>query len=142
MSGEKQSVTCFLESDNEILILLRSDRVSTYRGVWGGVSGAIDKGKTPDEQAVLEIEEEAGLSAQDIQMLKRGEPLVFFDPQFGVHKIVHPYLFHVKDRSRVRIDWEHRQAKWIKAADIDKYPTMPMLKESLESVLIKREIKE
>ncbi len=135
MSGEKQSVTCFLESNNEILILLRSERVSTYKDTWGGISGAIDKGKTADEQAILEIEEETGLSGQDVQLLRRGQPLVFYDRQFGVRKVIYPYLFHAKDREKIRTDWEHTEAKWIAFADIDKYRTMPKLKETLALVL-------
>ena len=41
MSKEIHAVTSFLESEGMILILLRSERVSTYQGIWGGVSGAI-----------------------------------------------------------------------------------------------------
>ena len=135
MPKEKQTVTCFLESNNEILILLRSEYVSTYKGTWGAVSGAIDKGRTADEQAILEIKEETGLSEQDIQLIKRGQPLVFYDREFGVRKVIHPYLFHVKDRNKIRTDWEHEKIKWITPIDIDKYKTMPKLKETLALVL-------
>lgn len=135
MPKEKQGVTCFLESNNEILILLRSKLVSTYRGTWGGVSGAIDKGRTADEQAFQEIKEETGLSEQDVQLIKRGQPLAFYDKEIGIKKVIHPFLFHVKDRNKIRIDWEHKKIKWITPSDIDKYRTMPKLKETLALVL-------
>lgn len=35
---EKKVVTCFLESDGEILVLRRSDGVSTYQDRWAGQS--------------------------------------------------------------------------------------------------------
>ena len=54
MPQEKHAVTIFLESENEILILLRSEHVDTYKGTWAGISGIIDKDKTPDEQAAIE----------------------------------------------------------------------------------------
>jgi len=57
---EKRVVTCFLESDGEILILRRSRQVGSYQGKWAGVSGFIET--TADEQALVEIEEETGLS--------------------------------------------------------------------------------
>lgn len=57
MPKEVQTVTTFLESDGEILILLRSQHVRTFKGVWGAVSGMIDNGRNPDEQALVEIEE-------------------------------------------------------------------------------------
>jgi 8-oxo-dGTP pyrophosphatase MutT (NUDIX family) len=131
----KQGITSFLESKGEILILLRSKSVSTYQGIWGGVSGGLDEGKTPDQQALLEIKEETGLSETDFALVKRGPPLAFYDSQIGVQKIVYPYLFHVKDRTKIRIDWEHQKMKWIRPSDIDQYQTMPKLKEALASVL-------
>jgi 8-oxo-dGTP pyrophosphatase MutT (NUDIX family) len=79
MYREVRAVTAFIESDGKILLLLRSDRVSTYAGKWGGVSGSIDDGRTADEQALVEIEEETGLSRDDIMLVKKGEPLVFDD---------------------------------------------------------------
>ncbi len=135
MSQEKQAVTVFLESEGEILILLRSQQVSTYQGKWGGVSGSVDEDMTPDEQALLEIEEETGLSREDFKLTRKGEPLLVYDIVLGVRKVVHPYLFHVKDRNKVKIDWEHKQMRWIEPSDIDNYETMPKLKETLAQVL-------
>jgi 8-oxo-dGTP pyrophosphatase MutT (NUDIX family) len=103
--------------------------------VWGGISGAIDADKTGDEQALAEIEEETGLSGDDIELVRAGEPVVFGDESLGLKKIVYPYLFHVKDPSKIRIDWEHKQMKWIKPGEIDRYETMPKLKETLARVM-------
>lgn len=134
MSQEKQAVTVFLESEGEILILLRSQHVGTYQGKWGGVSGSVDEDMTPDEQALLEIEEETGLSREDFELTRKGEPLLIDDIVLGVRKVVHPYLFHVKDRNKVKIDWEHKQMRWIEPGDMDNYETMPKLKETLAQV--------
>ncbi len=135
MLREIHAITSFLESANEILILLRSEHVSTYQGTWAGVSGHVDDDKTADEQALVEIEEETSLSREDVELIRKGEPLVFDDEKLGVRKIVHPYLFHVKDRSKINIDWEHKEIRWIKPGDIDNYETMPKLKETLARVL-------
>ncbi len=72
MLQERQAVTSFLESEDEILILLRSEDVSTYKGRWAGISGSIDKGKTADEQATVEIEEEVGLLRGQIELIRKG----------------------------------------------------------------------
>ena len=135
MLPERHAVTSFLESDNEILILLRSEHVSTYPGKWAGISGSVDKGKTVDEQAVLEIEEETGLSGDQLKLVKKGQPLSFYDVNLTVRKVIHVYLFHIEDRSKIRIDWEHREMKWIKPEDIDNYDVMPKLKEVLGKVI-------
>ena len=134
MLPEKEAVTSFLESNREILILLRSERVSTYRGRWAGVSGSIDKDKTADEQALVEIEEETGLSKEDIELTRKGEPLLIDDAKLGFRKIIHHYLFHIRDRDKIKIDWEHKEARWIKPEDIENYQTVPKLKETLARV--------
>ena len=132
MLQEKQVVTCFLESDGEILILRRSEQVGSYQGKWAGVSGYIET--TADEQALVEIEEETSLCGEDLRLIKRGKPLPFTDEKLGVKWVVHPYLFHIKDRGTIKIDWEHKEMKWIEPKDIDNYQTVPMLKETLERV--------
>jgi 8-oxo-dGTP pyrophosphatase MutT (NUDIX family) len=135
MSQEIHAVTVFLESEGMILILLRSEQVSTYPNTWGGVSGAVDVGRTPDEQAIVEVQEETGLSREDFELIRKGQSLVIDDKSLGVRKVVHPYLFHVKDRCKIRIDWEHKQFKWIKPHEIGNFPTMLKLKETLAQVL-------
>jgi 8-oxo-dGTP diphosphatase len=129
---EKQVVTCFLESDNEILLLRRSERVGTYQGRWAGVSGYIEK--NPDEQALVEIAEETGLGEKDIKLVRKGKPLEIEDEELGVRWVVHPFLFHINDRNKVKIDWEHKETRWITPGDIDNYQTVPMLKETLARV--------
>ena len=126
-------VTCFLESDGEILLLRRSEKVGSYQGRWAGVSGYIET--TADEQALIEIEEEASLSREDLQLIRKGEPLSVEDEQFGVRWLVHPYLFHIKNRDKIQIDWEHKEARWIDPKEIVNYQTVPMLKETLDQVL-------
>jgi len=132
MLREKQVVTCFLESNGEILILRRSQQVGSYQGRWAGVSGYVEK--TSDEQALVEIEEETSLCRDDLKLVKRGKPLLIEDEKLGVKWMVHPYLFHIKDRGKIKIDWEHKETRWIDPKDIGNYQTVPMLKETLERV--------
>jgi 8-oxo-dGTP diphosphatase len=133
MLKERKVVTCFLESDGEILLLRRSERVGSYQGRWAGVSGYIET--TADEQALTEIAEETGLSGSDLKLAKKGRPLTIRDEELGVKWIVHPYLFNIKERGKIRIDWEHKESRWIKPEDIDIYQTVPQLKETLERVI-------
>ena len=129
---EKPVVTCFLESDGEILILRRSGQVGSYPGRWAGVSGYVEK--TADEQALTEIEEETSLCGEDLKLIKKGKPLPVKDEKLGVKWVVHSYLFHIKDRDKIKIDWEHKETRWIKPQDLDNYQTVPMLKETLARV--------
>ncbi len=134
MMEEKHVVTCFLEYNNKILILRRSQAVGTYQGKWAGVSGYIEEGNTPFEQSLEEIREETGLSHADLELIKEGEVLEVVDEDLGRKWIVHPYRFRVEDPTRVRIDWEHKEAKWILPQDLVKYSTVPKLKETWQRV--------
>ena len=106
--------------------------MGSYRGRWAGVSGYVES--TPDEQALTEIGEETGLEPEDVHLLKKGKVLRVDDEGLGVRWMVHPYLFHVKERGKIRTDWEHTGTKWIAPREIGDYPTVPRLKETLERV--------
>ncbi|MCK5577328.1 MAG: NUDIX domain-containing protein [Dehalococcoidales bacterium] len=127
---EKHVVTCFLECGNQILILRRSQMVGSFRGRWAGVSGYVDT--TADEQSLIEIQEETSLRPEDVELVSKGETLEAVDE--GIRWVVHPYLFRIKEKSKVRIDWEHCETRWIQPEDIDDYQTVPMLKETLSQV--------
>jgi ADP-ribose pyrophosphatase YjhB (NUDIX family) len=129
---DKHVVTCFLESNGEILLLRRSQKVGSYHGRWAGVSGYVET--TPDKQALTEISEETGLQPEDLQLLKKGKILTVEDEELGVRWLVHPYLFHINDRSKIRTDWEHLDSRWISPKDIVDFTTVPRLKEALDSV--------
>jgi hypothetical protein len=66
--------------------------------------------------------------------VRKGEPLTVEDEELGTRWIVHPFLFQIGDRIKIRIDWEHKEMKWIDPEDISKFNTVPMLKEALDRV--------
>src|SRR5215510_15987561 len=99
-------VTCFLlrrdGGADRVLLVRRSDRVGTYRGAWAGISGFVEPGVTPLEQAYTELREEAGLSPDDLQLLCTGTPLGVRDEDLGREWVVHPFLFLLPNPGRVR----------------------------------------
>jgi len=130
-------VTCFLlrrsGGEDELLLLRRSQQVGTYRGRWAGVSGYIE-GADPLTQAYAEVEEETGLTREDVQPLRTGEPLAVVDAEAERRWIVHPFLFEVREPARIRTDWEHIETRWIRPKDIFQYETVPQLAEALMRV--------
>ena len=128
---EKHVVTCFLECDGKVLILRRSGLVGSFQGKWAGVSGYIET--TADEQALVEIEEETGLCREEVELVKKGSSLKVEGE--GVRWVVYPFLFRVKEKGKIKTDWEHDDGRWVAPDEIDNYPTVPMLKEALSKVL-------
>ena len=48
-------VTSFLNYNNKILILKRSEKIRTMKGLWSGISGTIENNETPISRAKIEI---------------------------------------------------------------------------------------
>ena len=127
-------VTCFLmRQDGRMLIVQRSDRVGSYHAHWAGVSGFVEAGVTPDEQAYTEIREETGLQREQVRMLKRGAVVEYEDASIGRHWYVHPFLFEVLTPDAIRLDWEARQMRWITPSELQNYETVPKLAEAFAS---------
>ncbi|MFQ5860796.1 MAG: NUDIX domain-containing protein [Dehalococcoidia bacterium] len=131
---QRRVVTCFLRHGDRILVLRRSARVSTYQGRWAGVSGSIEGGTSPREQALRELQEETGLAPHQVELLREAEPLVVEDPQAGVTWLVHPFLFAVQDPAKIRLDWEHTEARWVEPDELERLETVPKLKETWEQL--------
>lgn len=129
---EKHVVTCFLEHNGKILILKRSKMVGSYRGRWAGVSGYLERSDL--DQAYLELKEETGLNKNDVDLLKRGEPFAIIDNNINRKWIIHPFLFHVKEPGKIKIDWEHTEIKWINPQKLARYKTVPALNEAFNKV--------
>jgi ADP-ribose pyrophosphatase YjhB (NUDIX family) len=137
--GPTHVVTCFLQrndpNDLRILIVQRSERVGSYHAHWAGISGFIEPGVTPDEQAYTEIREETGLQADQVRMVKRGQVVEHVDEELGRHFYVHPFLFFVLAPERIQTDWEAVDMRWIDPFELRNYQTVPKLPEAYESAL-------
>jgi len=128
---EVEVVTSFLERpDGRILLLERSSRVGSFQGHWAGVSGFLEA-SSPLEQAYREIVEETGLTANDVDLLSEGAPVLARD---GARVfVVHPFRFRAL-RTDVTLDWEHTRAEWVDPEEIRRRPTVPKLDRVWESV--------
>jgi 8-oxo-dGTP pyrophosphatase MutT (NUDIX family) len=120
-------ITCILENDGDILILKRSRKVGTYKGLWGGVAGFVEQNEEVYDAALKEIKEEVGIDKNDVFLIKKSSAIKFTDIYDDklYNWVVHPFLFHIKDRDIVKIDWEHTEFKWIKPSDIKRFNTVP-----------------
>ena len=132
MRRSTKIVTCFLQKNNEILLLKRSDKVKTMKGLWAGVSGIIEKNEEPLVRAKTEIFEELGITEDLLDLQKKGDDLRIHSPQYENHEWqVFPFLFSIKD-PKITLNWENSEYKWVKVDEISNFETVP----SLEKVLL------
>ncbi len=127
-------VTCFLMRGDRFLVLQRSQRVRTNRGLWAGVSGYIEPGEAPLETAMKELEEEVGARPDQVRLVREAEPLVFDDPPSGTRWAVHPFLFDDLGVD-VRLDWEHVGSRWVTREELAALEAVPGLAETLDAAL-------
>ena len=130
---QREVVTSFIECEGKVALLRRSAKVGTYQGKWAGVSGYLEEGRTPFEQALLEIEEEVGLKVEEVELVKEGEEVEALDRELHRRWIVHPFHFKVRLRKLV-IDWEHTELRWVLPSEIAQYETVPQLWEAWKKV--------
>ncbi len=132
-------VTCLLvDNESNLLILKRSDKVRTYKGLWGSVAGYVEEGENPEDTAFKEIKEEVGLERRNVSLLKKGKPIIFTDFYEGEHYDweVLPFLFRIEKKGKLQIDWEHSEYRWIAPPDIEKYDTVPHLRNVVNELLL------
>jgi ribose 1,5-bisphosphate isomerase len=130
----KQVVTSFIQHGRKILILKRSEKVGTHRGLWAGVSGYLEKKEEPLVRALKEIKEETEFSEDHIELVKAGESIGIPDYKNNTLWIIYPHLFRTS-RAEPRTDWEHVEYRWIEPEELLKYKTVPGLNETLQKVL-------
>jgi 8-oxo-dGTP pyrophosphatase MutT (NUDIX family) len=128
-------VTCFLKSEDKILILKRSDKVKSMKSLWAGISGIIENNESPLERTKIEIFEELGIEASQIKLLKESAKMRIISPQYENHEWeVYPFLFSVEN-PKIKLNWENSEYKWVKVEEISNYETVPSLDKVLSNLL-------
>ena len=128
-------VTSFIINKDKVLLLKRSNKVKTMKGMWAGVSGIIEKNEEPLCRAKIEIFEEVGIVEEKITLLKTAEKLRVSSPQYQNHEWeIFPFLFGTEDPT-IKLNWENSEYRWIDANEITNYETVPSLQKVLFNLL-------
>lgn len=129
---ERSVVTVFLERGGKIALFRRSGQVATYVGKYAAVSGGLDEGMSPFEQARREVMEETGL-VDEVTLLCEGAPLRVEAPEYDALFIVHPYLVHVEVPD-IKLNFEHESVAWIEPKELASFDTVPDLARTFQAV--------
>ena len=110
--------------------------MKSMKCLWAGVSGIIEKNDTtPLARAKTEIFEETGINESEIELLKANERIKIEAAQYKNHEWnIFPFLFSTKN-SKIKLNWENSDFKWIEPNEIKNYETVPELEKILFSLL-------
>ena len=128
-------VTSFIKDNEKLLILKRSNKVKTMKGLWAGVSGIIENDEEPLKRAKIEIFEEVGITEEEIKLIKAVKEMKVNSPQYENHEWeIFPFLFETKN-PEIKLNWENSEFKWINVNELENYETVPNLQKVLLSLL-------
>ncbi|MEE8384091.1 MAG: NUDIX domain-containing protein [Nitrosopumilus sp.] len=128
-------VTSFIRDNEKLLILKRSDKVKSMKGLWAGISGIIEKNEEPLKRAKIEIFEEVGITEELITLVKTSEEMRINSPQYENHEWeIFPFLFEAKNPT-IKLNWENSEFKWINIEELENYETVPSLQKVLFNLL-------
>ncbi len=128
-------VTSFITSNEKFLLLKRSEKVKSMKGLWAGISGIIEKNEEPLQRAKIEIFEELGIKEEQIKLLKTAERMRVVSPQYKNHEWeIFPFLFEANNPA-IKLNWENSEYKWISDDELNNYKTVPNLEKVLLSLL-------
>jgi 8-oxo-dGTP diphosphatase len=125
---ERPVVACFIKHGGKICLLKRSESVASSPGRWHCVTGFLEPGISPLEQAITEISEETGLNAPTVRLVHAPEPLRVERPSQGWIWVIHPFLFET-DSPTLRLDWEHDEYHWIDPSELDTTDCVPWIRD-------------
>ncbi len=128
-------VTSFIRADGKLLILKRSDKVKSMKGLWAGVSGIIEKNEEPLKRAKIEIFEEIGITEDKITLVKASKEMKVNSPQYENHEWeIFPFLFETENPI-IKLNWENSEYKWINSNELEEYEIVPSLQKVLFNLL-------
>ena len=128
-------VTSFIRDNEKLLILKRSSKVKSMKGLWAGISGIIEKNEEPLERAKIEIFEEVGITEDTITLVRSSEKMRINSPQYENHEWeIFPFLFEAKNPT-IKLNWENSEFKWINVEELENYETVPSLQKVLFNLL-------
>lgn len=98
--------------DKRFLFFKRHKEDVTYASYWGLPGGTIEKGETPVEGLIRELDEELGMDITEFTLLKR------YDRKDG--KVLNLYYLNSPDfdESQIRLNFEHTEFKYFTYQEI------------------------
>ncbi len=128
-------INVFIRHKDKILLLKRSNQVLAYKGKWNSLGGFLDELKPIKEKILKEVNEELKINKKLIKSIKLFKPYKLIDKFIKRTWLIFPALVDLKQKPKIKLDWEHTDFKWIYPKDIKKFDIVLKLDVSLNKVL-------
>ena len=123
------ALVIILNDERKVLLLKRSQKVDSYRGLWGFPGGKRESGETSAEAAVREVYEETSLRVYSKELV------YVLTMRRESHKDIVFYLAR-KWAGTPEVDWESDEYRWFdpsKLSDLEMVPTPKIVFDMIEA---------
>jgi ADP-ribose pyrophosphatase YjhB (NUDIX family) len=108
-----------VDEDEKVLLLLRKNEPAA--GQWWFPGGRVLFGERREEAAKRKLEEECGITATRFQEIGTFDLLFQINPDVCIHSITTLFKVRVVRGSKIRLDHQSDDARWLCSADWAKY---------------------
>jgi 8-oxo-dGTP pyrophosphatase MutT (NUDIX family) len=119
--------------DEWLVLALQRSLDTRCPGSWETVHGRIEEGERPEEAAVREIREEAGL---EVDRLYNVTCQAFYLHTLGVVQMAVVFAAFVTEEADVRLGEEHQRSEWLSMPDAAARFTWPREREALQHIAL------
>lgn len=123
-------VAVVLTHKNQLALLRRSNLVTGDIGCWSCITGFLDPACEPFSQALVEVEEEAGIADSDL-LLQASKVL---DIRGGDGRLWRVHAFHFQSRTKkLQLNWENDACIWLHPQQVSELETVPWFSHILDA---------
>lgn len=119
VTSTREVIAVVLECRGRIALFRRSQFVGHDRGLWHCITGYVDAGISPLQQALTELHEEAGVTLSELSDFEHCSSFDLEDSRGG-QWLVHTFKA-VTGRRRLLINEEHDKYRWITPANVKRF---------------------
>ncbi len=131
-SNKSIVLNCFVKSGDEILLMKRSDKVSTYQGKWHILAGYIDEFVSIEDKVLEELREEAGILPDKVKNFQIVDSFTVTNDNTGKSRRVYSTAVELKHKPEVKLNWEHTDFRWIKPEQVVDFDIIPNLVDKMK----------
>lgn len=129
MSNRLSASAILEDRSGRVFLLLRGPGAPWMPMRWNLPGGAAERGESPADAAAREVLEEAGLRVRGLF------PIEVVPTSFGPHHI----FWARRWAGKVRLDFEHADARWVSRRELDRLEVVPTQSAALAAFLRVRE---
>lgn len=115
-------VAAVISHQGDLAMLRRSPLVTGDVGLWNCVTGFLDACNEPLNQALAEVEEEAGIPHSELQLVDN--KILHLEGMDGRVWRVHAFHFSSQTRA-LTLNWENDDCAWLSPGSLNNIATVP-----------------